>query len=51
MESFFRSVFIHDCPAEFRKNDRFFNVVFDLDQADKMYKFYMNMQKGVFFNV
>lgn len=50
MESFFRSVFIHDCPAEFRKNDRFFNVVFDLDQADKMYKFYMNMRKGVFLN-
>lgn len=35
LESYFRALYIRDYPTKFNKNDRFFDVEFDLEQADK----------------
>ena len=34
MESYFRAEYIRRHPTAFRKNDRFFSVAFDLEEAD-----------------
>lgn len=36
MESYFRWEYIRRHPTAFRKNDRFFNVAFDLNEADEI---------------
>lgn len=35
LESFFRAKYINRWPEKFKKNDRFFDVIFDLEEADK----------------
>lgn len=35
LESYLRALYIKQYPSAFEKNDRFFNIMFDLDQADK----------------
>lgn len=40
MESYFRAEYIRRHPQEFRKNDRFFNVSFNLEEADGIYQEY-----------
>ena len=40
MESYFRAMYIRDCPQDFVKNDRFFRTAFDLEQADNFYAIY-----------
>ena len=35
LESYFRALYIRDYPTKFNKNDRFFDVEFDLEEADK----------------
>ena len=36
MESYFRAEYIRRHPTAFRKNDRFFSVAFDLEEADRI---------------
>lgn len=36
LESYFRAVFIQNFNSNFQKNDRFFNLTFDLKQADRL---------------
>ena len=40
MESLFRAEYIRKHPEHFRKNDRFFDVAFDLDEADRIFEKY-----------
>ena len=42
-ESWFRAMYIRRWGKEFRKNDRFFGPVFDLDEADALFEQYKNM--------
>lgn len=35
LESYFRALYIRDYPKKFNKNDRFFDVEFDFEKADK----------------
>ena len=42
MESYFRAEYIRRHPTHFRKNDRFFSVAFDLDEADRICHQYLN---------
>lgn len=41
MESYFRAEYIRRHPTHFRKNDRFFDVAFDLDEADQICSAYL----------
>lgn len=41
LESEFRAHYIKNYPGTFRKNDRFINVEFDLDEADAIVKEYL----------
>ena len=41
LESFFRSYYIKKFPSAFVKNDRFFNVTFDLNEAENLFNQYM----------
>ena len=36
LESYFRAVFIQNFNSNFQKNDRFFNLTFNLKQADRL---------------
>ena len=40
LESYFRALYIRNYPTKFNKNDRFFGVEFDLDQADEFVNTY-----------
>lgn len=42
LESFLRSKYIRKHPNTFQKNDRFYQVEFDLAQAEKWVDFYLN---------
>lgn len=42
MESYFRAEYIRRHPTHFRKNDRFFDVAFDLAEADSICANYLN---------
>lgn len=42
-ESFFRACYIRKYPGTFQKNDRFYQVNFDLDEAEKLFEKYKNM--------
>lgn len=42
LESYFRACYIKKYPNAYVKNDRFFNVEFDLQQADEMFNFCIN---------
>ena len=42
MESYFRAEYIRRHPEAFRKNDRFFNVAFDLADADRICSAYLS---------
>lgn len=41
MESYFRAEYIRRHPTAFRKNDRFFSVAFDLEEADRICASYL----------
>ncbi len=41
MESYFRAEYIRRHPEAFRKNDRFFSVAFDLEDADRICRAYL----------
>lgn len=41
MESYFRAEYIRRHPTAFRKNDRFFSVAFDLEEADRICSDYL----------
>lgn len=41
MESYFRAEYIRRHPTAFRKNDRFFSVAFDLEEADRICSNYL----------
>ena len=41
LESQFRAAYIKKYPGSFKKNDRFINTEFDLEEADKIFKAYM----------
>lgn len=41
MESYFRAEYIRRHPEAFRKNDRFFDVAFDLEDADRICSAYL----------
>lgn len=43
LESFFRSYYIKKFPSAFVKNDRFFNVTFDLNEAENLFYQYMTL--------
>lgn len=42
LESFLRSKYIRKYPGTFQKNDRFYQVEFDVEQAEKWVDFYLN---------
>lgn len=42
MESYFRAEYIRRHPTHFRKNDRFFSVAFDLEEADRICASYLS---------
>lgn len=42
LESHFRALYIQRYPESFKKNDRFINVEFDLNEADKIVEEYLN---------
>jgi hypothetical protein len=42
MESYFRAEYIRRHPTHFRKNDRFFSVAFDLEEADRICADYLS---------
>lgn len=42
-ESFFRAIYISKFAKHFKKNDRFFDIDFNLDEADKIYTQYAEM--------
>lgn len=42
-ESWFRAIYIRKYKGSFKKNDRFFCVDFDLEEADKIFKAYQNL--------
>lgn len=41
MESYFRAEYIRKHPQAFKKNDRFFSVAFDLEEADRICRTYL----------
>lgn len=44
LESWFRAIYIRKWPDKFNKNDRFFNVDFDLDEAQLYYEKYLALE-------
>ena len=42
-ESWFRAYYIRRWPEKFNKNDRFFDVEFDLDEAQEIFTKYVNL--------
>lgn len=43
VESWFRAWYIRRWPEKFNKNDRFFDVDFDLDEAENIFNQYLNL--------
>lgn len=43
VESWFRALYIRKWPEKFNKNDRFFDVDFDLEEAENLFKQYINL--------
>lgn len=44
LESWFRAIYIRKWPDKFNKNDRFFDVDFDLDEAQMWYEKYLALE-------